>query len=116
MIKLIIVSHCTYDAKKFSTLNTVLSFRDHSQITTIESDMILNENGSSKLDESLDTKSIAEFSDNNQDSCATPILAPSYHHSEQSFPDGQFDESELVDPFKGIFYAWLQHCLIPFKF
>jgi hypothetical protein len=78
--------------------------------------MISNENVSSKFDESLNTKSDDEFDDNIQDSGATQILAPSYEHNEQPFTEDQFDESELVDPFIGIFYAWLQHCLILFKF
>jgi hypothetical protein len=103
MIKLIIVSHWLFDEKKFSTLNTALSFRDGSQITTTESEMISKENSSSKFGESFNTNNADEFGNDTQDSCATPILAPCYQHNEQLFLDGPFDESELTDPSKGYF-------------
>jgi hypothetical protein len=64
----------------------VLSLLDKSQATT--------KNSSSKLN---------ELNESNEDSCATPTLAPSYHNDTQS--SGEFDESELMDPKTGMFYV-----------
>ena len=105
-----------HDDKKFITLDNALSFRDDSQTATTEPEMISAEISSSKFEELdlLDVINDADLNENTQDSGATPILAPSYEYSGQSFTDDQFDESELIDPSKGMLYAWLQNCLTSF--
>jgi len=96
--------YSTYDENKFINLDTALPFRNGSPITTSESDIDPGEYSPSKLDELLDTNIPCKFVDDTQDSSATPILTASYPDNEQSFPEYQYDESELADLFEGIFF------------
>jgi hypothetical protein len=76
-----------------------------SSITTSKSDIDPGEHSPSKLDELLDPNIVYEFINDSQDSCTTPILAPSYPGNEQSLLKCQYDESELADSFEGIFFS-----------
>jgi len=75
-----------------------------SSITTSKADIDPGEYSPSKLDELFDTSIPSEFINDSQESCATPILGPSYPGNEQSFLGCQYDESELADLFNGIFF------------
>ncbi len=76
-----------------------------SSITTSKSDIDPGEYSPAKFDDLLDINIPYEFINDNQDSCATPILAPSYPCNEQSSLECQLDESELADLFEGIFFS-----------
>jgi hypothetical protein len=76
-----------------------------SSITTSKSDIDPGEYSPSKFDDLLDINIPYEFINESQDSCATPVLAPSYPCNEQSSLECQLDESELADLFEGIFFS-----------
>ncbi len=102
---LILVPCCVYDDNRFKSLNTALSFVDNTQITTSESDVDPEKYLPLRPDELLLKNTAMDFIDETLDTCATPILAPSYHQDEESFPPYQFDESDLLDPSEGILFS-----------
>ena len=86
---------------RFNTLNHSLSFHDDLRTRTNKSDVDSQEQSTSKLDESVDDIVIEKFFDDTEYPCTTPILAPVYNSNQERF-QGTFDDSEIVDPSKGI--------------
>ncbi len=102
---LILGPYCIYDEHRFKSLNTALSLGDNTHITASESDVDPGKYSPLRPDELLLKHTDMDFIDETLDTCATPILAPSYHQDEESFPSYQFDESDLLDPSEGILFS-----------